>query len=92
VKQWTKQAKQEAKQQDQNSIIDDDIDKERILYPVIKCSSKLREFRTQIIKLYNYPDENDWNFQFNTFNTAKKILKAERYLNKAHQVLSSRHS
>ena len=79
-----------AKQQNQNSIIDDDINKERALDPVIKCSNELKsEFRTQVLKLYYYPDEDDWNFQFNTINNAKKILKAERYLNKAHQVLSS---
>ncbi|CAB5193137.1 20705_t:CDS:2 [Rhizophagus irregularis] len=48
-------------------IIDDDIDKERILDPIIKCSNELKsEFRTQIIKLYYYLDEDDWNRKENS--------------------------
>lgn len=66
------------KQHDKNSIIDNDINKERALDPVVKCTNELKsEFRTQVLKLYYYPDKDDWNFQFNTINNAKKILKME---------------
>ncbi|CAB5141518.1 unnamed protein product [Rhizophagus irregularis] len=49
------------------------------------------EFWAQVLKLYHYPDENNWKFQYDTISTAKRYLKAEKYLSQAqHALLVSR--
>ena len=37
----------------------------------------------QVIKLYHYPDNDDWQFQYNTINIAKNLLEAKQHLNQA---------
>lgn len=78
------QTKQDQRQDDISTYIDI----EKIVNPILNCTDNLKsEFRTQIIKLYHYPDNDDWQFQYNTISIAKNLLEAEQHLNQAQQVL-----
>lgn len=57
-----------------------------------KFSDELKpEFWAQVLKLYHYPDENNWKFQYDTISTAKRYLKAEKYLSQAQHALLGSH-
>ncbi|CAG8663224.1 5160_t:CDS:2 [Rhizophagus irregularis] len=52
---------------------------------------QLEQLSTGFLKLYHYPDENNWKFQYDTISTAKRYLKAEKYLSQAQHALLGSH-
>ncbi|RGB25209.1 hypothetical protein C1646_821157 [Rhizophagus diaphanus] len=80
---WTRSTKRTEKRAKQRENSDDiNIERiEKIVSPMTKCTNNLKtEFRIQTIKLYLCPENDDWDYKYDTVSKAKGYLKAEHQL------------